>query len=114
MATITHCCLEPHGQTIDWTGDDLIVYASTQAVGRIGADLQKALVEDERFKDLTANQVQVITPVMGGGFGSKFNIDTWGIACAKLSKVTGKPVKFLGQGEALDRLSKFARGETVL
>jgi xanthine dehydrogenase YagR molybdenum-binding subunit len=94
-ASITHCCLEPHGQTIDWTGDEIIVYASTQAVGRIGADLAKSLTEDERFKDVKANDIRVITPVMGGGFGSKFNIDTWGIACAKLSKVTGHPVKLM-------------------
>ena len=32
---------------------------------------------------------------MGGGFGSKFDIDTWGIACAKLSKQTGRPVKLM-------------------
>jgi xanthine dehydrogenase YagR molybdenum-binding subunit len=95
LATITHCCLEPHGQVVDWRGDDIIVYASTQAVGRIGADLATALAEDERFKDVKANQVRIITPVMGGGFGSKFNIDTWGIACAKLSKVTGRPVKLM-------------------
>ena len=94
-ATITHCCLEPHGQTIDWSGDEIIVYASTQAVSRIAADLAKSLTEDERFKDVKANQIRVITPVMGGGFGSKFNIDTWGVACAKLSKVTGHPVKLM-------------------
>ena len=47
LATITHCCLEPHGQVVDWTGDEIIVYASTQAVGRIGADLAKNLDRDE-------------------------------------------------------------------
>ncbi|MBI1357348.1 MAG: molybdopterin-dependent oxidoreductase [Acidobacteria bacterium] len=95
VATITHCCLEPHGQVVDWKGDEITVYASTQAVSRIGADLATNLAADERFKDVKANQIRVITPVMGGGFGSKFNIDTWGVACAKLSKVTGRPVKLM-------------------
>ncbi len=95
LPTITHCCLEPHGQVVDWKGDKITVYASTQAVSRIAGDLAKNLAEDERFKDVKANQIRVITPVMGGGFGSKFNIDTWGVACAKLSKATGRPVKLM-------------------
>lgn len=95
LAMITHCCLEPHGQVVDWKDDEVTVYASTQAVSRISADLAKNLAEDERFKDVKANQIRCITPVMGGGFGSKFNIDTWGVACAKLSKVTGRPVKLM-------------------
>jgi len=38
-ATITHCCMEPHGNTVHWKGEkDITVWASTQAVGRIGAD----------------------------------------------------------------------------
>ncbi len=35
LPAITHCCLESHGQVVDWSGDEIIVYASTQAVGRI-------------------------------------------------------------------------------
>ena len=95
LATITHCCLEPHGQVVDWTGDEIIVYASTQAVGRIGADLAKNLARDESVGEVKPSQVRVITPVMGGGFGSKFAIDSWGVACAQLSKKTGHPVKLM-------------------
>jgi xanthine dehydrogenase YagR molybdenum-binding subunit len=32
---------------------------------------------------------------MGGGFGSKFSPDRWGIECAKLAKDAGKPVKLM-------------------
>ena len=95
LATIAHCCLEPHGQVVDWTGDEIIVYASTQAVGRIGADLAKNLARDESVGEVKPSQVRVVTPVMGGGFGSKFAIDSWGVACAKLSKKTGHPVKLM-------------------
>ncbi len=95
LGVITHCCLEPHGQVVDWTGDDIKVYASTQAVARIPADLAKGLSRDESIGTVEASQVECITPYMGGGFGSKFNIDTWGVACAQLSKKTGKPVKLM-------------------
>jgi xanthine dehydrogenase YagR molybdenum-binding subunit len=93
--TIDHCCLESHGQVVDWKGDEITVYASTQAVGRIGADLAKNLSTDPAMGQVSPSNVVVLTPVMGGGFGSKFNIDTWGIACAKLSKQTGRPVKLM-------------------
>jgi xanthine dehydrogenase YagR molybdenum-binding subunit len=94
-ATINHCCLEPHGQVVDWKGDEITVYASTQAVGRIGADLAKNLSTDPSIGQVSPSNIVILTPVMGGGFGSKFNIDTWGIACAKLSKQTGRPVKLM-------------------
>ncbi len=95
LGTITHCCLESHGQVVDWSGDTITVYASTQAVSRIASDLAKGLSEDERIGNVSPDQIRVFTPVMGGGFGSKFNIDTWGIACAKLSKFAGRPVKLM-------------------
>ncbi len=95
LAVITHCCLEPHGQVVDWTGDEIKVYASTQAVARIPADLAKGLSRDESIGTVDADNIECITPYMGGGFGSKFNIDTWGIACAKLSKKTGRPIKLM-------------------
>ena len=95
-ATITHCCLEPHGNTVHWTGEkEITVWASTQAVGRIGADLAKNLTADPSLPKVSPSDIHVITPVMGGGFGSKFNIDSWGIAAAKLSRMTGRPVKIM-------------------
>jgi xanthine dehydrogenase YagR molybdenum-binding subunit len=107
LPVITHCCLESHGQVVEWDGDNIIVYASTQAVGRIGADLAKNLSADDRFGSVSPANVRVVTPVMGGGFGSKFAIDSWGIACAKLAKTTGKPVKLM-----LDRDEELLLGGT--
>ena len=96
VETITHCCLEPHGNTVHWKGEkDITVWASTQAVGRIGADLAKNLSADPSLPKVSPSDIHVITPVMGGGFGSKFNIDSWGIAAAKLSRMTGRPVKIM-------------------
>ena len=73
LPVITHVCLEPHGLTAKWEGDDKIVaWASTQAVQASAGELAEA------FSIPTAN-VTVLTEVMGGGFGSKFGADVWGV-----------------------------------
>ena len=48
-----------------------------------------------------AANVTVLTEVMGGGFGSKFGADVWGIAAAELAKKAGRPVKMF-----LDRVQE--------
>ncbi len=92
---ITHCCLESHGQVIEWDGDNCTIYASTQAVGRVGGDLAKVLASDPATANIKPANIRVITQYMGGGFGSKFSIDNWGVECARLAKQTGKPVKLM-------------------
>ncbi len=88
VPVITHVCLETHGLTAKWEGDNKIVaWASTQAVGPTAGELAG------RFNIPQAN-VSVITEVMGGGFGSKFGADIWGTTAAELSqKAGGRPVK---------------------
>ncbi|MBI3696514.1 MAG: xanthine dehydrogenase family protein molybdopterin-binding subunit [Acidobacteria bacterium] len=93
--TITHCCLESHGQVAEWNGDNCTLYASTQALGRIGGDLAKVLGAEPATANIKPANIRVITEYMGGGFGSKFSIDKWGIVCAQFSKQTGKPVKLM-------------------
>jgi xanthine dehydrogenase YagR molybdenum-binding subunit len=92
-AVITHCSLESHGQVAVWDGDNLTFYASTQSVSSIPAELAGSLTK--AGINIQANQIRVLTPVMGGGFGSKFNADTWGVACAQLARKTGRPVKMM-------------------
>lgn len=87
-AVITHCCLEAHGQVCEWNGDHLTVWASTQNVSGIGGEYSQAL-------GIPATNVEIITPVMGGGFGSKFSADRWGILTAQLAKAAGRPVKMM-------------------
>lgn len=86
--SITHCCLEPHGATVYWEGDNLIAYLSTQYVS--GTD-------DGFANDLkiSADNVEVRCEYVGGGFGSKFAPDYWGTAAAKIAKATGRPVKLM-------------------
>ncbi|MHB8753513.1 MAG: xanthine dehydrogenase family protein molybdopterin-binding subunit [Candidatus Acidiferrales bacterium] len=93
VPVIAHCCLETHGQVTEWNGDDLTVWSSTQNVSGIAGEFVDGL--GQQGIKVAANNVHVISQYMGGGFGSKFAADTWGIACAQLSKKAGRPVKMM-------------------
>jgi xanthine dehydrogenase YagR molybdenum-binding subunit len=87
IPVLTHCCMEAHGQAIAWKGDQLTFWASTQNVSGIGGDLAKSV-------ELPVTSVHVMQDHMGGGFGSKFASDRWGMVAARLSKASGgRPVK---------------------
>ena len=89
IPVITHCCMESHGQVVEWTGDqNLKVYASTQGVSSVPGQYAEAL-------NIPASNVETVCQYMGGGFGSKFQADRWGIQTAILAKKTGKPIKYL-------------------
>jgi xanthine dehydrogenase YagR molybdenum-binding subunit len=87
IPVITHCCLESHGNVVEWKGDKLNLYPSTQNVSGIGGDLSQNL-------KVPATNVHTNMQYIGGGFGSKFSADLWGAEAAKLSKASnGRPVK---------------------
>lgn len=87
IPVLTHCCLEPHGQVIEWKGDKMEYWPSSQAVSTVAGDLAQQL-------KIPASQIHVSMDYMGGGFGSKFPSDIWGAECANLSKEAGgKAVK---------------------
>ncbi len=85
---ITHCCLEPHGTTLHWKDGRLQAYLSTQNVSGCDDGFAAAL-------GITADDVDVFCEHIGGGFGSKFAPDYWGIVAAQIAKATGRPVKFM-------------------
>ena len=86
--TITHMCLEPHGSHAAWDGDNLNVALSTQNVSGTPGQYVTPLGID-------AANVSLRCDFIGGGFGSKFAVDVWDVACAKLAKETGKPVRLM-------------------
>lgn len=94
-AVITHCCLESHGQIAEWPDEtSVLLHPSTQGVSGVGGQLAQAL-------KLPAGSVRLKMEHIGGGFGSKFNIDRWGVECAHLSKLSGgKPVKLMLERDA--------------
>lgn len=87
LPVITHCCLEPHGQVVEWEGENLTVYPSTQNISRLAPQFAEPL-------GIPASNVRIRMDYIGGGFGSKFAADTWGIEMAQLAKQTGRPVKY--------------------
>lgn len=90
IPVITHCCLESHGSTSEWTSPNhLFVHMSTQNVSGIAAQMAEPL-------GIPASNIRVHQDHIGGGFGSKFGPDRWGIVTAELSKKAGgKPVRMM-------------------
>jgi xanthine dehydrogenase YagR molybdenum-binding subunit len=89
-SVITHCCLESHGSISEWPDNDhLFVHISTQNVSGIPAQMAEPL-------KMQASNVRVHQDHIGGGFGSKFSPDRWGIVTAELSKKAGgRPVRLM-------------------
>jgi xanthine dehydrogenase YagR molybdenum-binding subunit len=87
IPVITHCCLEPHGQTVAWKGEKVEYWPSTQNVYGVAGDLARAL-------SIPVTNIHVHMDYMGGGFGSKFPADLWATEAAKMSQESGgRPVK---------------------
>ena len=105
-----HNCMEAHGQIVEWTGPDaLTAWCSTQAVAGVASQFAEGL-------SIPPTNVHVITDYMGGGYGSKFSVDRWGIECAKLAKQAGAPVRWMLERRAElatagDRPSAYAEVE---
>jgi xanthine dehydrogenase YagR molybdenum-binding subunit len=93
IATIAHCCLESHGNLAEWTGEKLLTYSSTQSVSGLPGQFGQAL--REQGVNVPDKNIETICNYIGGGFGSKFSPDEWGIHAAHLAKATGKPVKLM-------------------
>ncbi len=88
----SHTALEPHACVASWEGEDrLTLHASTQACSAL-AELIAA-----RWKLPTEN-VRVLCPYVGGGFGAKANVSMEIVVAINLSRQTQRPVRV-----ALDR-----------
>ena len=81
---LAHAPIETHTALAQFEGDKLTVWASTQSP----FGLQDTLVSE---LGLTRENVRVITPFVGGGFGGKAPAQQ-GVEAARLAKITGKPV----------------------
>lgn len=87
IPVINHCCLEPHGSIVQWKGDTVYAWPSTQDVTNWSQGLAPNI-------KVPATNIKVKMDYMGGGFGSKFSSDAWGEVAARLSqKAGGRPVK---------------------
>src|SRR5579871_1380542 len=95
VPVITHCCLESHGSISEWTDrEHLLTHISTQNVSGIPGQMAEPL-------EMPATNIRVHQDHIGGGFGSKFAPDRWGIFTAQISrKAGGKPVRIMLERDA--------------
>jgi xanthine dehydrogenase YagR molybdenum-binding subunit len=81
-----HNPMETHATMAHWDGPDLTLYDSTQGV--TGARTAVAAVFG-----IPADNVRVISPFIGGGFGCKGSSWSHVSLCAMAAKQTGRPVR---------------------
>ena len=88
--------MEPHAALAVWEGDRLTLYETTQAPARVRDSVAQAF-------GLEPSAVRIVSPHVGGGFGSKLLARAPAILAAMAARVTGRPVKL-----ALTRRQMFA------
>ncbi|CAG9243855.1 Xanthine dehydrogenase, molybdenum binding subunit [Paraburkholderia unamae] len=81
-----HNPMEPHATMAHWDGPDLTLYDATQGVS--GARTAVAAVFG-----IAPENVRVISPFLGGGFGCKGSSWSHVSLCAMAAKQTGRPVR---------------------
>jgi len=78
--------MEPHASIAIWDGGDLLIYDSTQ-----GASPARPVLAE--VFGLVPERVRIISPHVGGGFGSKGSPRPQVVLAAIAARVTGRPVK---------------------
>jgi xanthine dehydrogenase YagR molybdenum-binding subunit len=82
----SHAMMEPHASLAAWDGDKLTIWTSNQMIAWSVGDVAKTL------KIPPAN-VRVVSPYIGGGFGSKLFVRSDMILAALGARAAGRPVK---------------------
>lgn len=77
--------MEPHGAIASWDGDDLVLRGSYQMLKHNRKEIADSLGIDP------AN-VRLLSPYVGGGFGSKLGIAPEAVAAALAARDLGRPV----------------------
>lgn len=91
-----HAAIEPHAVTAAWTGDKLVLHDSTQAVAPTAGALAKLF-------GVRREDVRVLSPFVGGGFGGKAFWDHHVVAVAA-ARLAGRPVRLSLPREAVFRM----------
>jgi xanthine dehydrogenase YagR molybdenum-binding subunit len=90
-----HNPMEPHATIAEWNGDKLTLHDATQNVGGVKTTLAKIF-------GIAPENVVVIDPYLGGGFGCKGSAWSHVALAALCAKAVGRPVKL-----ALERPQMF-------
>ncbi|MGW9173663.1 molybdopterin cofactor-binding domain-containing protein [Streptomyces decoyicus] len=78
--------MEPHACLVEPRGEDLVVYVSSQIVDAARASIAATLQVDPA-------RIHIVTPFVGGGFGSKLGIHSETILAALAARALRQPVK---------------------
>ncbi len=84
IAYVQHAPMEPRAAVAEWKDDKLTVWTGSQAPNRVQGQLAEAF-------DIEPEQVRVIIPDTGCGFGGKHSGEA-AVEAARLAKATKRPV----------------------
>ena len=93
---LNHNAIELHAATVEWVNGKLTVHDATQMISSTAGSLAKVF-------GLKADQVRVLSPFVGGGFGGK-GLWSHQILAAAASKLAGRPVRLVPSREGIYRL----------
>ncbi|MEO6005070.1 MAG: aldehyde oxidoreductase molybdenum-binding subunit PaoC [Opitutus sp.] len=82
----THAMMEPHASIAAWEGDKLTIWTSNQMIAWSTGDLAKTL-------GLPKENVRLISPYIGGGFGGKLFLRSDAVLAALGARAARRPVK---------------------
>jgi len=82
----SHSMMEPHASMATWSGGKVTVWTSTQMLDQSRGDLAQTL-------GIPKENVRLISPYIGGGFGSKLWVRSDAVLAALGARATGRPVK---------------------
>ncbi|CAN5436249.1 xanthine dehydrogenase family protein molybdopterin-binding subunit [soil metagenome] len=82
----SHQMMEPHSTLAAWHGDKLTVWTSNQMVAWTLADLAQTI-------GMPKENVRLLSPFIGGGFGSKLFLRCDALLAALGARLVGRPVK---------------------
>ena len=83
----SHAMMEPHSSTAAWAGDSLTLWTSNQMIHWAVRDMSEVL-------KIPKEKIRVISPYIGGGFGSKLWVRSDAVMAALGSRaIGGRPVK---------------------
>ncbi|MEN3277196.1 MAG: xanthine dehydrogenase YagR molybdenum-binding subunit [Massilia sp.] len=82
----SHSMMEPHASIAAWDGEQLTLWTSNQMVAWSVGDLAKTL-------GIRKDKVRVMSPYIGGGFGSKLFLRADAVLAALGAKAARRPVK---------------------
>jgi xanthine dehydrogenase YagR molybdenum-binding subunit len=91
-----HAPIEPNAATLAWDGDQLTIYDATQMINATAASMAQVF-------GLKETQVRVISPFVGGAFGSKALWDHQ-ILAAAAARLARRPVRIVLSRAGVHRL----------